>query len=95
MSDQIHSAIEFRDVTMSYDDRVILDEVSFVDRAGGHYRLRESSPYRRAGKDGKDIGVDFAALCAAMPDTASLPRACVPSSPSDKRPSHNARPPDS
>ena len=72
-----------------------LDEVSFVDRAGGHYRLRESSPYRRAGKDGKDIGVDFAALCAAMPDTASLPRACVPSSPSDKRPSHNARPPDS
>ena len=34
MSDQIHSAIEFRDVTMSYDDRVILDEVSFVVNPG-------------------------------------------------------------
>jgi phospholipid/cholesterol/gamma-HCH transport system ATP-binding protein len=29
MSEEIHSAIEFQDVTMAYDDRVILDEVSF------------------------------------------------------------------
>ncbi|HKA22348.1 MAG TPA: ATP-binding cassette domain-containing protein [Blastocatellia bacterium] len=29
-----HSAIEFRDVTMGYDDRVILDEVSFMVNPG-------------------------------------------------------------
>ena len=34
MLDQIHSAIEFQDVTMAYDDRVILDEVSFVVNPG-------------------------------------------------------------
>src|SRR5262245_60740782 len=35
MSEQLnHSAIEFRDVTMGYDDRVILDEVSFMVNPG-------------------------------------------------------------
>jgi len=34
MSEQIHSAIEFHDVTMAYDERVILDEVSFVVNPG-------------------------------------------------------------
>jgi phospholipid/cholesterol/gamma-HCH transport system ATP-binding protein len=34
MSEQIHSAIEFQDVTMAYDDRVILDEVSFIVNPG-------------------------------------------------------------
>ncbi len=34
MSEQIHSAIEFKDVTMAYDDRVILDEVSFIVNPG-------------------------------------------------------------
>ncbi|HJZ68488.1 MAG TPA: ATP-binding cassette domain-containing protein [Blastocatellia bacterium] len=34
MSDQIHSAIDFQEVTMAYDDRVILDEVSFVVNPG-------------------------------------------------------------
>jgi phospholipid/cholesterol/gamma-HCH transport system ATP-binding protein len=34
MSEQIHSAIEFQDVTMAYDDRVILDEVSFMVNPG-------------------------------------------------------------
>ena len=29
MKEQIHSAIEFKNVTMSYDERVILDDVSF------------------------------------------------------------------
>jgi hypothetical protein len=71
-----------------------LDEVKFMDRAGGHYRLRESSPYRQAGTDGKDVGVDFAALCAAMPETPSLPRSCAPTSPCDKRSSQKARLPD-
>ena len=34
MSEQTHSAIEFHDVTMAYDDRVILDDVSFVVNPG-------------------------------------------------------------
>jgi phospholipid/cholesterol/gamma-HCH transport system ATP-binding protein len=34
MSEQIYSAIEFQDVTMAYDDRVILDEVSFMVNPG-------------------------------------------------------------
>lgn len=34
MSEQRHSAIEFHDVTMAYEDRVILDEVSFLVNPG-------------------------------------------------------------
>src|SRR6185295_17468842 len=34
MSEQINSAIEFHDVTMAYEERVILDEVSFVVNPG-------------------------------------------------------------
>ncbi|HTF37151.1 MAG TPA: ATP-binding cassette domain-containing protein, partial [Blastocatellia bacterium] len=34
MSAQAHSAIEFHDVTMAYEDRVILDEVSFLVNPG-------------------------------------------------------------
>ena len=34
MNDHIHSAIEFKDVTMSYDDRLILDGVSFTVNPG-------------------------------------------------------------
>jgi phospholipid/cholesterol/gamma-HCH transport system ATP-binding protein len=34
MSEQIYSAIEFQEVTMAYDDRVILDEVSFMVNPG-------------------------------------------------------------
>ena len=34
MSEEIHSAIEFQDVTMAYDDRVILDDVSFMVNPG-------------------------------------------------------------
>jgi phospholipid/cholesterol/gamma-HCH transport system ATP-binding protein len=34
MNDYIHSAIEFKDVTMSYDDRTILDGVSFAVNPG-------------------------------------------------------------
>jgi phospholipid/cholesterol/gamma-HCH transport system ATP-binding protein len=34
MAEQRNSAIEFHDVTMAYDDRVILDEVSFVVNPG-------------------------------------------------------------
>ncbi|HET9530245.1 MAG TPA: ATP-binding cassette domain-containing protein, partial [Blastocatellia bacterium] len=34
MSSEINSAIEFKDVTMAYDDRVILDSVSFIVNPG-------------------------------------------------------------
>ncbi len=34
MSEQIHSAIEFQNVTMAYDDRMILDDVSFIVNPG-------------------------------------------------------------
>ena len=34
MTEETHSAIEFRNVTMAYDDRVILDDVSFFVNPG-------------------------------------------------------------
>ena len=39
-----------------------LSLVGFVDLAGGDYRLAPTSPYNKAGADGKDIGCDFDAL---------------------------------
>jgi hypothetical protein len=42
-----------------------LDEVKFVDRPHGNYRLAPTSPYRRAATDGRDIGVDMDAIEAA------------------------------
>jgi hypothetical protein len=41
-------------------------EVQFVDQAGGNYRLKPTSPYKKAGTDGKDIGADIDALEAAI-----------------------------
>jgi hypothetical protein len=41
-----------------------VEQVGFVDRAGGRYRLAASSRYRRAGSDGKAVGVDFDAISA-------------------------------
>ncbi|HXG68762.1 MAG TPA: PKD domain-containing protein, partial [Blastocatellia bacterium] len=43
-----------------------LDEVRFVDLAGGDYRLREDSSYKNAGTDGKDIGADLEAIQQAL-----------------------------
>jgi hypothetical protein len=40
-------------------------DVEFVDLARGDYRLATTSPYRSAGTDGKDIGIDVDALAAA------------------------------
>ena len=45
-----------------------VDEVGFVDRARGDYRLARSSRYRRSGSDGTDPGVDFD---ASFPVTAA------------------------
>jgi len=56
-------------------------DVGFVDLAGGQYRLAASSPYRNAGSDGKDIGVDFNVLEAATAGTivgSRAPSACGP-----------------
>ena len=33
--------------------------VSFVDASGEDYRLSASSPYKKAGTDGKDLGANF------------------------------------
>ena len=43
-----------------------IDDVGFIDRAGGNYRLAESSRFKNAGTDGKDIGCDFDALNSAL-----------------------------
>ena len=43
-----------------------LEEVQFVNSAGGDYRLAPSSRYKRRGTDGKDPGCDFEALEAAL-----------------------------
>jgi len=42
-----------------------LDDVDFVDLAGGDYRLSDTSPYKNAGTDGKDLGADIDAIEAA------------------------------
>jgi hypothetical protein len=36
-----------------------LDEVKFIDQPNDNYRLKNSSPYRRAGTNGKDIGANI------------------------------------
>ncbi len=43
-----------------------LDRVGFVNYAGGDYHLAASSPYKKAGTDGKDIGADIDALSTAI-----------------------------
>jgi hypothetical protein len=40
--------------------------VGFVDPARGDHRLGDSSPYKRAGTDGRDIGADFERLHRAL-----------------------------
>src|SRR6266545_2177148 len=42
------------------------DQVIFVNRAAGDYRLAPASPYKNAGTDHKDIGCDLDALDAAI-----------------------------
>jgi hypothetical protein len=43
-----------------------LDAVRFINAASGDYRLAASSPYRRAGTDGRDLGADLNALAEAL-----------------------------
>lgn len=53
---------DFHDVDLSPRT---LDDVGFVNRAKGKYGLIDTSPYKGAGTDGEDIGVDWDALQAA------------------------------
>lgn len=48
-----------------------LEDVGFIDAAGGDYRLRQSSPYRNS--SGEFAGVDFQALCNALAATERPP----------------------
>src|SRR5262249_34014798 len=50
-----------------------LGAVGFVDLAGRNYALALGTPYVGAGTDGKDIGVDFTAMAAAMAGAGSSP----------------------
>jgi Bacterial Ig domain len=43
-----------------------LDDVGFVDPAGGNYRLAATSPYKSAGTDGKDLGANIDAINQAI-----------------------------
>src|ERR1044071_1410400 len=43
-----------------------LDRVGFIDLAGKTFRLSSSSAYKNAATDGKDVGVDFDVLKAAL-----------------------------
>jgi hypothetical protein len=44
----------------------LLDDVLFVDRPNGNYRLAANSPYKEQATDGKDVGSDFDSIDAAM-----------------------------
>ncbi len=51
-----------------------LDAVGFVDLANDDYRLTSNSPFKGKASDGTDVGVDFAALDAALAgSSAPLP----------------------
>ncbi len=49
----------------------------FVDPANGNYRLVVGSPYKGAGTDGKDLGVDFDVLEAAQTKPSTSPSPSV------------------
>jgi hypothetical protein len=55
-----------------------IEAVGMVNPAAGEYRLGPRSRYRNAGTDGKDIGVDYEVLRAAMQGTD---RSAPPASP--------------
>ena len=44
-----------------------IDQVGFMDRERGDYRLAKSSRYTRAGTDGKDVGADVSEARADPP----------------------------
>jgi hypothetical protein len=54
-----------------------LDDVGLMVRPSGNYKLANSSQRKRTGSDGKDLGVDFDALCAAMPVALQPQMSCA------------------
>ncbi len=55
------------------------DQVGFVNWTGGNFALTTTSPYKNAGTDGKDLGVDTLQLnMASSAPTAPLPTEPVP-----------------
>jgi hypothetical protein len=50
-----------------------LEAVGFADRTGANSRLAATSPYKRAGTDGKDLGADSDALASALAAMPSRP----------------------
>ena len=62
---------------------VLSSQVGFVDQAGGNYRLTSDSPFKNAGTDGKDIGVDVNALLAAQGSIAPIPTPTPTPTPTD------------
>ena len=60
---------------------------NFVSAATGKYQLASTSLFNNRGTDGKDIGVDFAALAAAQAiNTASIAAPTEPSEPAPTEP---------
>ncbi len=55
-----------------------LDEVGFVDRVRGDYRLTRASPYRAAASDGADVGADFSKLRDALGAATFPPAPAAP-----------------
>lgn len=51
----------------------LLSQVGFVDPANDDYRLLDTSPYKNAGADGKDLGADVAAILAATAAVTNPP----------------------
>jgi hypothetical protein len=48
-----------------------VNAAGFVDYAGGDYRLADTSPYKNAGNDGRDLGADVTAVFAATATAVS------------------------
>ena len=46
-----------------------IDDISFVNRAGGNFRLTDNSLFKKSGNDGKDPGADIDAINAATAGT--------------------------
>jgi hypothetical protein len=60
-----------------------IDQIGFVNYAGGDYRLASNSPYKNAGTDSKDLGANLTTL------TTAASAASAPAPPSDPDPPSN------
>lgn len=61
-------------------------EVGFINPATADYGLRDDSAYKRAGTDGKDIGVDMVQLRAHLSGEITVPTPEPPSPPAPQPP---------